>query len=174
MKNRILFFIILTLLSGCTGRNREEINGSKEKRIRKKALYIAETYIRKQLKENQTVIERNGAINLSDDQKIFVIDPARIYVGYINDDQEPDVIVSIDRYTGQYQVMSEHLFILNSGGKNEVTTSFESDMRILELKDRIITAEVPTHSRNSPLFHCPTCREVKKFRFVNGELVIIE
>jgi hypothetical protein len=47
-------------------------------------------------------------------------------------------------------------------------------MRIISLKDRIITADVPEHSRNTPLFNCPSCWEVVKFHYKMGELVKVE
>jgi hypothetical protein len=52
-----------------------------------------------------------------------------------------------------------------------LASAFESDMRIISLKDRIITADVPEHSRSTPLFDCPSCWEVVKFQYRLGELV---
>lgn len=168
------FFIILLLALCSCNTGEEKVSGLKEKKIRKNAITIAEDYISKQLKNDRTREEHDGVIVLGDDQKKFVINPERIYMGLINEDDEPDAIVSIERYTGQFQTVSEHLFILRSGNKYELITSVESDMRILRLDDRTITAEVPTHSRNSPLFNCPSCREVKKFKFSKGELILTE
>ncbi|NSW95221.1 MAG: hypothetical protein HPY62_10995 [Bacteroidales bacterium] len=144
------------------------------KKIIKKAIYIAEEYAIKQLREGMNRSEREGVIIFADDQKKFIIDPGKVYVGQINEDNEPDAIVTVDRYQGQFQIVSEQIFIFSTGKGYEFNTSIESDMRILDLKDRIITAEVPTHSRNSPLFHCPSCREVRKFKFIKGELVLVE
>jgi hypothetical protein len=47
--------------------------------------------------------------------------------------------------------------------------SVESDMRILQLNERTITADVPTHPRSSPLYNCPECREIVRFRFNKGD-----
>jgi hypothetical protein len=47
-------------------------------------------------------------------------------------------------------------------------------MRIISLKDMIITADVPEHSRNTPLFNCPSCWEVVKYQFKMGEFVKVE
>jgi hypothetical protein len=43
-------------------------------------------------------------------------------------------------------------------------------MKILQLKGRVITAEITTKSRNSPLRDCSACKEIVKYRFRNGEL----
>ena len=173
--NKFSVFSLIFLLSLCSRNTGEKrFSGLEEKKIRKNALAITEDYIAKQLKEDKTRNEYDGVIVLGDDQKKFIIDPERIYVGLINEDEKPDAIVSIERFNGQYQTVSEHLFIFKTGNKYELLTSVESDMRILRLEDNIITAEVPTHSRNSPLFHCPTCREIKNFKFIKGELILIE
>ena len=50
----------------------------------------------------------------------------------------------------------------------------ESDMTIISIKDRVITAEVRTKSRNSPLRDCNACKEVVKYRFRTGDLVKVE
>jgi hypothetical protein len=47
-------------------------------------------------------------------------------------------------------------------------------MKILSIKDRVITAEIYTKSRNSPLANCSLCKEVVKYRFKSGELVKTE
>lgn len=173
--NKSSAFFLIFLLTICSCNTAEKkVTGLKEKRIRKKAITISEEYVAKQLRDERTRDEKDGVIVIGDDQKKYVIDPGRIYIGLINEDEKPDVIVSIDRYTGQYQTVSEHLFIFKTKDKYELITSIESDMRILGLENKIITAEVPTHTRNSPLFHCPSCREVKKFRFSKGELVPAE
>jgi hypothetical protein len=50
----------------------------------------------------------------------------------------------------------------------------ESDMKILGIKNRIITAEILTKSRNSPLRDCDACKEVVKFQFRMGDLIRME
>jgi hypothetical protein len=83
-------------------------------------------------------------------------------------------MISISTYQGQYQTVSEQLIILRSGDGFKLASAIESDMRIISLKDRIITADVPEHSRNTPLFNCPSCWEVVKFQYKIGELVKVE
>jgi hypothetical protein len=80
----------------------------------------------------------------------------------------------VANFQGQYQTVSEQLIILRSDDGFKLASAIESDMRIISLKDRIITADVPEHSRNTPLFNCPSCWEVVKYQFRLGELVRIE
>jgi hypothetical protein len=47
-------------------------------------------------------------------------------------------------------------------------------MKILGIKDGVITAEIYTKSRNSPLANCSLCKEVVKYRFKSGDLIKTE
>lgn len=169
MKNcLIMIFTIFFLLVSC------ENQLDKEKKIRNKAIAIAEKYITSQIDSTKKEVFENGTISIGNERKMYVINPAMIYPGFINSDKEEDAIVTLDTFSGQYQTISEQLIIISSEGKPVLERTLESDMRILAVKDGIITAEVPEHSRNSPLFYCPSCREVVKFRYVNGDLVKTE
>jgi len=168
-----LFFVILALfLSACSqnsgnGRN----NDRYEKKIRKEVLTIAENYATNNLTDAKKTVMENGITTIGNDQKMYVIDPAKIFFGYIDSDTKNDAIVSLCPYQGQYEITTEHLIIIQTDGRLILIRSLESDMRILGIKDGIITAEVPEYSRNSPLFNCPSCWEVVKFQFIKGELI---
>jgi hypothetical protein len=166
-KFNLLISIVLIYLS-CT------TCGLSENKIRKQAIAIAEKYVSDQLKDAKKTITKNGFIIIGDKQKMFVIDPAKTYLGLIDDDSKTDAIVSLDCFTGQRQTTSEHLILINKDDKMIFNRAVESDMRIIEIKDRLITADVPTHSRNNPLFDCKSCREVIKYQFRKGELVKME
>jgi hypothetical protein len=79
--------------------------------------------------------------------------------------------VTIKSFSGQDLLLIEHLFMINTDNKLMLLRVIESDMRILELKDRIITAELPTHPRTSPLYNCASCQEIVKYRFEKGDTV---
>lgn len=166
----LAFFITACSQSPGTGR----MDNTPEKKIRKQVIAIAESYAMDQLKDVEKSVDGNGIIMLGDKQKSYVIDPAKIFIELIDDDSKKDAIVSIDTYQGQYQTVSEHLIIIKSDGKFILITAIESDMNILKVNERIVTAEVPTHSRNSPLFNCPSCREVVNYQFRKGELIRME
>jgi hypothetical protein len=143
-------------------------------KIRKQVTTVAEEYIMKQLTDPKKTISDNGLVTISDDQKKYIIEPARIFTGAINDDQETDAIVSLATFQGQFETVSEQLIILKSETGFKLASAIESDMRIISIKDRIITADVPEHSRSTPLFNCPSCWEVVKYQFKSGELVRTE
>jgi len=166
MKSCFILFLLAFLIPGCSQNH--------DKKIRKQVTAVAEEYILNQLAKPEKTISDNGLVTISDDQKKYIIEPAKIFTGLIDDDQETDAIVSLATFQGQYQTVSEQLIILKSENGFRLASAIESDMRIISLKDRIITADVPEHSRNTPLFNCPSCWEVVKYQFKLGELVRTE
>ena len=172
MRTFLLLIIIAGFLSACSQNSGTSGNNDQsEKRIRKQAISIAETYATTNLTDAKKTKEENGTRTIGNDQKLYVIDPKKIFIGFIDQDSLQDAIISLFPYQDQHEVTTEHLIILQTDGKFKLIRSLESDMRIINLKDGIITAEVPEHSRNTPLFNCPSCWEVVRFRFINGELV---
>jgi len=164
--------IIILLTIACNQNSGPGLTGStSENKVKKQALAIAEDYVSKQLKNPKTNVSKDGIVVISDSIKAYVISPSKIYTGFIDEDSKKDAIVSLDCFVNQYQVTSEHLILLNSGGKLTFNRGIESDMTIIEIKDRLITAEIHTHARNSPLFNCKACLEVVKYKFSNGDLI---
>jgi hypothetical protein len=170
-----IFLIVLTgsffsILNSCTGLH----DDASENKIRNQVITVAEKYVMNQLAEPQKTGSETGIITISDIQKRYVIDPSKIFTGLIDDDQEEDAIVTVSAFQGEYQTVSEQLIILNTENSLTLVRALESDMRIISLKDRIITADVPEHSRNNPLFNCKSCWEVVRYQYRTGDLVKVE
>jgi len=162
--------VILLVLNSCTGLN----DDAPKTKIRTQVIAVAEKYVMNQLAEPQKTKSETGIITIADSQKRYVIEPLKIFTGLIDDDRKEDAIVSVAVFQGQYQAVSEQLIILSTGDSFTLVRALESDMRIISLKDRIITADVPEHSRNNPLFNCKSCWEVVKYQYRIGELIRIE
>jgi hypothetical protein len=171
---RFIFSIsaLVLLITSCSQNPGSIFSGkSSEEKVRKQSLVIAEDYVSNQLKNPRKNISKDGIVVISDSLKAFVISPSKIHVGLIDDDSKKDAIVSLDCFVNQYQVTSEHLIMLNSSGKLALNRGIESDMTVIEIKDRLITCEIHTHARNSPLFNCKSCLEVVRYKFSNGDLI---
>jgi hypothetical protein len=166
MKPYYILIFIAALLLSCSQNS--------DKKIKKQVTAVAEKYIMSQLTKPEKTVSENGLITISDEQKKYIIEPSKIFTGLIDDDQKTDAIVSVSTFQGQYQTVSEQLIILSSEDGFKLASALESDMRIISLKDMIITADVPEHSRNTPLFNCPSCWEVVKYQFKMGEFVKVE
>ncbi|MFZ0282906.1 MAG: hypothetical protein WAL29_14740 [Bacteroidales bacterium] len=171
---RILLAILLItfFLPACNQHSGSVKSGiGPDKKIIKEAVAIAENYATQQITDAKRFPANDGSIVIGNDQWKFVIHTSGVHAGLINDDNEKDAIVSLDSYQGQFQVPSWQLILLKSRGRLKLEAAIEYDMTIRQIEDRLITAEVPTHTRNSPLFNCSECIEIMRFRFENGELV---
>jgi hypothetical protein len=175
MKKCFYILCLIPLLFSCTDNGKKATTGNHvSPRVKKEVLAVATNYINGKFKAPKKTVAKDGVITIGEDQSNYIIDPAKIYSGLIDDDNTEDAIISIDYYHGQYILMSEHLILINTNGKLMLSRAIESDMRILGIKDRVITAEIYTKSRNSPLGNCSLCKEVVKYRFKSGDLIKAE
>ena len=175
MKPYSMLIIITGLVLGCSQNSgTDRTDNTSEKKIKKQVTAVAEKYIMSQLTGAKRTAVKDGTITFSNHQKKYVIEPSRIFTGLIDDDQKEDALITLSTYDEQFQTVSEQLVILKVDDEFTLAGAIESDMRIISLKDRIITADVPEHSRNNPLFNCQSCWEVVKFQYRMGEFVKIE
>jgi exosome complex RNA-binding protein Csl4 len=145
---------------------------------------IAIKYAMDKFTEAKKTVAKDGIVTVTDNQIKYIaidnnqikyiIDPAKIVVGLIDDDENEDAIITISSINGQYLEMPEHLILIKTDGKLMLNRVIESNMKVLGLKDRVITAEVSTRSLNSPLRDCSECKEVVKYQFRAGDLVRME
>lgn len=145
---------------------------------------LAIKYVSDKLKEPKKTIAPDSTITIIDNQVNFVtsaayqtryvIDPGKIIIGKIDDDANDDAIICISDINGQDLETPEHLILIKTDGKFILNRVIESNMKVLGIKDGIITAEVSTRSLNSPLRDCHVCKEVVKYRFKSGDLIKVE
>jgi hypothetical protein len=174
-RTHLLFLssVLLVLLYSCSSGS-DSSSGGLDKKTKNRITKVAEAFISGQLKNPEIKDLGNGVMEFSDENRRFILDPSTIRTGPIDDDNEADAIVTLYNFQGQIQTISEQLILLGSGKKYKLAASIESDMRIISIENRIITADVPEHTRDTPLFNCPSCWEVVKFQFRQGELVRTE
>jgi hypothetical protein len=178
MKKYLLSLVLIPFLFSC---NQKDQKSEARKLVVKEVLDITTKYASDKFKEPKITNEPDGTISIVDKQVDFisvdrrplkyVINPAYITIGKINDDPDDDAIITINSFKGDYEEMPEHLILITSDGKLMLSRVMEEDMTVLGIKDQIITAEVRSHSRNSPLRDCNACKEVVNFVFKAGELV---
>ena len=92
-----------------------------------------------------------GLVTIKDENRRFIIDPSSVFTGNIDDDNGKDAVITVISYEGNYLGVIEHLIIININGSLIIQKSIESDMRILGLKNGLITAEVPECTPEVPL-----------------------
>jgi len=141
-------------------------------------------YAKDKFKESKETVASDGIVTVADNQVNFVtksisqmkyvIDPLNIKIGLIDEDADMDAIVTIFGMNGQDLETLEHLIIIKSDGKYILSRVIESNMKVLGIKDRIITAEVSSRSLRTPLRDCHECKEVVKYKFKSGDLIRME
>jgi hypothetical protein len=171
--------IILLFISCVDNGGRKEGKSSREKEITD----VAVNYARSKFNEPKDSIIAGGIIVVEEGQVNFItsnayrikyfIDPTKIVNGLIDDDETEDAIMYVYSVTGEGIENPEHLIIIQTDGKFILSRVIESNMKILGIKDRIITAEVSSRSVNTPLRDCHVCKEVVKYKFKSGDLVRI-
>ncbi len=181
MNKPAILIVPVFLLFSCT---RTGENNSKEKALRKEVMEFATGYVKDILGDVKETVSQNGTITITEIKNQFVstedntlkyiINPAKIYTGLIDDDDREDAIITLNSFKGQYEASPENLILLNTGYNLVLGRVVESNMKILGIKDRLITAEVSSRSRNSPLRDCNECKEVVRYRFKQGNLIEYE
>ena len=174
------YWILLLLILEFTACSNEKSRVDAKRALKDEAVEVAVKYAAARFKSAKQTVEKNGTIIIQDSivnfvalsyaELKFVIDPANIIIGLIDDDNDPDAIITITPDKGQYYQVPELLIMTRTEGHYIINRVIESDMKILQLKGRVITAEITTKSRNSPLRDCSACKEIVKYRFRNGEL----
>jgi hypothetical protein len=173
---RILFLVfLLPILLSCTRKNSNIGPETYIKpRIKKQVMDIAVDYAREKFKNSQQSVQKDGTVCIGDNQITDVIDPATIVTGLIDDDSDEDAIIMITSYKGRFQVNTEHLILIKTGGKFKLTRVVEAVMKIIRIKDSIIFAEISKFPPDSPSYGCEICKEVVKYQYRDGNLVRTE
>lgn len=180
MKNSLLLLLVISVLFSCSQDDKKVT----ENTIKKEVMDLTIKYASDKFNESKETVAADGVVTVADNQVNFVtksvsqlkyvIDPVNIKTGLINDDSDEDAIVTIFGMNGQDLQTLEHLIIIKSDGKFMLSRVIESNMKVLGIKNRVITAEVSSRSLNNPLRDCHECKEVVKYKFKSGDLVRVE
>ncbi len=173
MKLKLILILFLTFNLSCLNQGNVKVENASE-RIKKETFLIAEEYCRSQLIDPKSTVNQMGLTIIEDSQKRYILDSRVVITGLVNEDNEQDAILTITSYKGQDYILTEHLILLNTNGKLILIRSVEKDMKILRLNDRIITAEIHTKPRTSPLYNCESCKAIINYRYSNGDLIKAE
>lgn len=160
--------LLILLFTACINNNADS-----ELQLRKMVLTITEEYARTQLNSPNVEHSEEGIILLRGTGSEYLVESQKIFIGLLDEDQEADALVTLIP-VNNLSKKTAHLIFLGKKGNPYLFRIVESDMKILQLKDRVITADVPEYPRSSPLFNCHECREIVKYRLVSGELVKVE
>lgn len=171
MKHSLILTLLVYFMFSCNQKPTKTQPESIEMKIKKEAVNLAKEYASKQLKNPTSNTDAFGVINLFDEVKRYKIDPAKIFIGPINADNSEDALVTLASSYKHDLGMSEQIILLNNNGTLVLDKVFELDMKVVKLKDRIITGELHTKPRTSPLYNCGHCIEIANYQYQNGDLI---
>ena len=167
MKNILLLFSII-YLSSCANNN-DAIKKSKHE-----VIDIVSNYVSNKFSEPKKEVSADGTVIISEKDMKYEIDPNKIIIGYIDEDDDEDALISIASQKGLYPLTGELLILLGKDGKFTIDKAIESNMKILELSNRNIIAEISTMAQDSPLYGCKLCIDTVCYQFRAGELIQME
>ena len=166
---------VLILSYSCSGKKKAKESSLKDLALEQAVEFASARFGNNTEKsvEGSTVKIKGNSDNLIVDvtkRLVFSVDASLIRTGDINSDGIEDALAIIETSKGSYFETPELLVLINNGAKLELKSVLEADMKVIEIKNGLIRAEVLTRSRNSPLRDCNSCREVADFRYEDGEL----
>lgn len=166
MKYFALITLIFILIISCIGCDKE-VSVS----LRNGALEVASRFAASKMDSSTVITDNNGVVSVGDELVRYVIDPRNVFYTEIDDNPGKDILVTIDSLHDPYLMPAWHIMLKKQGKQLETVTVLRSDMRVLEINKGIISAEIPTHSPNSPLYYCSECRDTVQYRILNGQII---
>jgi hypothetical protein len=140
-------------------------------KIKEQAAAIAENFVKEKLKDPVKNVTNTGLIIYSSGDTKCLVDPSYFIIGQIDDDKTKDAIVTIYTMVGQGLPLKEHLILLNKKGKLSISKEYAGNMRFLKITDRTIYIETSHMSPDSPFAECGECKEIRKYKYVEGDTV---
>jgi hypothetical protein len=176
MKFAIKICSIVIMMTACTNNQRSDSSSyfSSDKELKIKAMNIAENYAANRLKNSEKTISDNGSVILSSGEIKTLIDPREIITGDINGDSFNDAIITLHTFQGEKRPLKSHLILLNRNGKIEISKEMDGDIKFLLITDGTIYTETSKMAADSPFADCQVCKEIKKYKFINGDTVRIK
>jgi hypothetical protein len=142
-----------------------------EQKIRKQATDIAEAFVKEKLKDPIKNVTNTGLIIYSSGETKCLVDPSYIVIGQIDEDNLLDALVTIYTMEGQRLPVKDHFILLNKNGTLSVSKELTGEMRFLKIEDRTIYIETSHVAADSPFADCQICKEIKKYKYVEGDTV---
>jgi len=167
MKNTNYLLALMIILLSCAGNDKKTVS----RELEKQATDIAADFANKKLIQGKITVNTDGKIYVGDSSNCYIINPASVFVGRIDKNSSIDLMVTVDTLQEPYVVPMYHLILNKEKDELAIMHVIKSDMRVLGIKSRIITAEIPTHTPDSPLYFCSACTDTVEYQLINGKLV---
>lgn len=148
------------------------MNDSNFGTISHNVIETTKSYLSSQLK-NPVITVGRSVINIRGDGMQFIVTTRDIMIGQIDEDNTQDAIVSYLAIPAGKMNYRKHLLMLNKG-EMKVVRDFASDMKVMQISNRTVWAEVPKYGTNSPLHTCNKCTDNVKYKLVGDSLQLFK
>jgi hypothetical protein len=141
---------------------------------RKKAVDYMSVYLDQQLVDSKISVDTMGIVTLADKQEEFKIDPFKIVFGQIDTNHRVDAVIPVFTFRNGSIIWIQHFVLLDSDNSYRIIKNFNDILKVIEIRDHQIVAEVSTVSPDSPGFGCSQCRVVKRFVYKDLNIIQVE
>ena len=167
-----LIILIVVLFGGCNQKAQTPKNDDPGTKLKEEAFRIAVGYTKSTLSNPAlSMPDAKGIFSVSDTTKRIELDPNAVHIGLIDNDQNPDAIVSMIYYHANQTVTDHHLILLNKNGHLEQVADLEMNIRIIVINNGKITSEFHTKPRTSMYYNCVKCKTIVDYKFSNDSLI---
>lgn len=164
-QNRVLIFFMVAVLVSC----------SPKELWKTKAIELAVSYSASRLDSARVYTDSSGVVSIGDSILRYVIHPDAAFRGMIDPSLNTEqILVSIDSLHDPYLVPVYHLLLKYHNDSLQIQYIVQSDMRVLEIRNGIIVAEIPTHDPSSPLYYCSECRDTVRYKMYKGKILLLD
>lgn len=141
---------------------------------RKKAVDFMSEYLDQQLVDAKKSVDTMGIITLADKQEEFKIDPGRFVFGQIDTNQTVDAVIPVFTFRNGSIIWIQHFVLLDSDNSYRIIKNFNDILKVIEISDYQIVAEVSTVSPDAPGFGCNECKVVKRFIYKDRDIIQVK
>jgi len=174
---KIFYFLFLFFLSfACSSpqdkKSSDENNSSNFGVISKSIIETTKAYLSSQLKKPKIEVGTNS-IKIWNEEMLYIVTTKDINIGLIDEDNTQDAIVSYLIVPTGKTKYRKHLLMLNKG-EMKVVCDFISEMKVMQISNRIVYAEIPKYGANSPLHTCDKCMNNIQYKLAGDSLQLIK
>lgn len=175
MKPTLIIIILLCFPASCRQNNTaSRAGGTPGDKSMDSVISFSEDYFKEKLKVARVFIDDDGLITITNEMAGYKINQQKIVTGMIDEDNSYDAVVPFYTLNGKSVMDYYHMILIDSADTFKVVKTMNDVFNIHGITNREIIAEVSTVSPDSPGFGCAECREVVKYRYINGDLVKTE
>lgn len=166
--------ILLFFSCSSTGENKAPVaNNNSFGAVSQRVIDAAKAYLSSQLKNPVVQVGSNGVLNFKSADISYTIEPNGINIGLLDEDALQDAIVSYVVIPNGRPKYTKQLILLNKGNM-KVVKDFASELRVMQISNRTIFGELPSHGPDSPLHTCNECKQTVKYKLSGDSLQLIK